>query len=333
MGQQRQLELLVYGGPFDYTYSDSYSLNSNGTYSTAAMNYVVGGDGIRVGAGIGPSLGINVALPAPTLSGSGVFLNPTGIVNAASSAPFTARIAPGELLTLYGSNLASSLVVAPSIPFSTSLGNVQVTINGVAAPIYYVSATQISAIVPYSITGSIAQVQVINNETPSNTVTMLVGTTAPGIFTVPPGGLGYGAVLHQNGSLVTTTNPAQIGETVSVYGTGLGAVNPTIANGAAGPSSPLSYTANTITADISGVTATVTFAGLAPGLAGLYQVNVTMPSGLTAGDNYLDLAGPGAYTSEVQISIAGTTSSSASLVHTAPQAARKFGSAGLRRVH
>jgi hypothetical protein len=102
-------------------------------------------------------------------------------------------------------------------------------------------------------------------------------------------------LLHQNGSLVTTTNPAQIGETVSVYGTGLGAVNPTIANGAAGPSSPLSYAANTITADISGVTATVTFAGLAPGLAGLYQVNVTMPSGLTAGDNYLDLAGPEAW--------------------------------------
>ena len=333
VGHQRQLELLVNGGPFDYTYADSYSLNSDGTYSTAVMNYVVGGDGIRVGAGIGPYLGINVALPAPALSGSGVFLNPTGIVNAASSAPFTARIAPGELLTLSGSNLASSLVIAPPIFLSASLGNVQVTVNGVAAPIYYVSPTQISAIVPYSITGSIAQVQVSNNGTPSNMVTMAVGTTAPGVFTVPPGGLGYGAVLHQDGSLVTSTKPAQIGETVSVFATGLGAVNPTIADGAVGPLSPLSWTTNTITTDISGVTATVTFAGLAPGVAGLYQMNVTIPSGLTAGDNYLDLGGPEAYTSEVLISIAGTSSSSALPVHAAPQAARKFRSAGLRRIH
>lgn len=329
VGQQRELELLVNGAPFDYTYADSYSLSSTGTYSTAEMNYVVGGDGIRVGAGIGPVLGINVALPAPALSGSGVYLNPTGIVNAASSAPFTARIAPGELLTLYGSGLASSLVVAPSIPFTTQLGNVQVTVNGTAAPIYYVSPTQISAIVPYSITSALAQVQVNNNGTLSNTVTVPVGVTAPGIFTVPPGGLGYGAVLHQNGSLVTTASPAQIGETVSVYLTGLGAVTPTIADGAPGPSNPLSYTAKTITADISGVTATVLFAGLAPGLAGLYQVNVTIPSGVTAGDNYLDLAGPGAYTSEVLISIAGTKSSELP-VHGMPRAARQLGPGGGR---
>jgi uncharacterized protein (TIGR03437 family) len=268
-------------------------------------------------------LGINVALPVSALSGSGVFLNPAGIINAASSAPFTARIAPGELLTLYGSNLASSLVVAPSIPFPTSLGDVQVMVNGVAVPLYYVSATQIAAIVPYTITGSIAQFQVSNNGTLSNTVTMAVGTTAPGIYSIPPGGLGYGAVLHQNGSLVTTANPAQIGETVSVFATGLGAVNPTITAGTAGPSNPFSYTANTITADIGGVTATVLFAGLAPGLAALYQVNVTIPSGLTAGDNYLDLAGPGAYTSEVLISIAGSSSSSELPVHTAPRAARR----------
>ena len=63
VGHQRILELLSFGGSYDYTYADSYTLGSNGTYSTPVMNYVVGGDGIRIGSGIGPYLGINVALP------------------------------------------------------------------------------------------------------------------------------------------------------------------------------------------------------------------------------------------------------------------------------
>ena len=131
-------------------------------------------------------------------------------------------------------------MVAPQIPFPTTLGNVQVTVNGVAAPIYYVSPTQVSVIVPYGVTGTIAQFQVNNNRTLSNNVTMAIGATAPGVFTVPPGGLGYGAILHADYSLVTPQNPAQIGETVQVYLTGLGAVSPTISDGAAGPSGTLS---------------------------------------------------------------------------------------------
>ena len=181
-----------------------------------------------------PYLGISVALPAPALSPTGVYLNPQGIVNAASSAPFTARIAPGELLTLYGNNLAASLAIAPQVPFPTTVGNVQVMVNGAAVPIYYVSPTQISVIVPYGITGSIAQFQVSNAGTLSNTVTMAIGTTAPGVFTVPPGGLSDGAVLHADYSLVTPQSPAQIGETVQVYMTGLGAVTPSVGDGAAG---------------------------------------------------------------------------------------------------
>jgi uncharacterized protein (TIGR03437 family) len=297
---------------FDYTYTDTYSTpSSSGTYSTSSMNYVVGAGGVRIGSGIGPFLGINVAIPAPSFSGSGPYLNPTGIVNAASSAPFTAGVAPGELLTLYGTGLADSLVVAPAIPFPITLGNVQVTINGVAAPIYYVSPTQISAIVPYELSAGVAQVQVITDGNPSNTVTMFTNETSVGVFSVPPGGLGYGAVLHQNGALVSPSNPAAIGETVSVFLTGLGAVSPTIADGAAGV---VGATTNTITADINGAAATVTYSGLAPQLAGLYQMNVTIPTGVTTGDNFLDIGGPDSYTSEVLISISGTTAANSPVV-------------------
>ncbi len=297
------------GSAYDYTYADAYSALTNGSYITPAASYVVGSNGIRIGAGIGPYLGINVALPAPVLTGAGVYLNPTGVVNAASSAPFTAGIAPGELITLYGTNLAASTAVAPVIPFPTTLGNVQVTINGVAAPIYYVAQNQISVIVPYELSSAIAQIQVANNGVNSNIVTTFTNLTSAGIFTSPPGGLGYGAVLHQDGSLVTPKNPAQSGETVSVFCTGGGAVTPTIADGAAGPSGTLSKTTNTIAAYVGGTQATVTYAGLAPLLAGLYQVNVTIPSGLTPGDNDLDLAGPDSYTSEVLIPIGGGSAS------------------------
>jgi uncharacterized protein (TIGR03437 family) len=71
----------------------------------------------------------------------------------------------------------------------------------------------------------------------------------------------------------------------------------------------LSQATNTITADISGTSATIGYAGLAPQLAGLYQVNLTVPTGLTNGVNYLDIGGPDSYTSEVEISIGGGTSS------------------------
>jgi uncharacterized protein (TIGR03437 family) len=277
------------------------------------MNYVVG-SGIRIGSGIGPHLGISVALQAPamnsSLSTTGVFLDPTGIVNAGSSAPFTASLAPGELLTLYGANLASGIQVASSIPFPTTLGNVQVTVNGVPAPVYYVSPTQLSAIVPYGVVGSIAKVQVFNNNVASNTVTAWIGKTAPGVFTQKASGIGYAAVLHQDGfSLVDAKNPAQVGETVSVYLTGLGAVSPTIADGAAGPTDVLANAVGPIAAYIGGVQATVGYAGLAPQLAGLYQINLTVPAGVTAGDNNLDIAGPDAYSSECLIAIAGPPAS------------------------
>jgi len=311
VGHQRQSDVF-FKYPTGYTYSDTYTVKTDGTYSTPAMRYAVGAGGaVRIGSGIGPFLAINVALQAPSPTGSGVYINPQGVVNAASFAPFTAGISPGELITIYGSNLASGTQFASSVPFPTMLGNTQVNINGLMAPIYYVTPGQISVIVPYAVGTSIATIQVINGDTTSNTVTSLINLTTPGVFTIPSGGIGYGAVLHADYSLVTPASPAQIGETVSVYLTGLGTVNPAIQDGAAGPVTTLSNTTNTIAADISGIAATVTYAGLAPQLAGLYQVNVTIPAGLTAGDHTLDISGPDSYATEALISIRAASTTSA----------------------
>ena len=301
-----------------YTYSEGYSVGSDGTYSNPYMRYVVGAGGVRIGSGIGPYLGINVALPAPGFSGSGVYLNPAGIVNAASSAPFTAGIAPGDFITLYGANLAPGTATAYTVPFPTTAGldGVQVTVNGLPAPVQFVSPGQISAIVPYAVGTSIARIQVNNNGVLSNAVTTFVNLTAPGVFTVPAGGLGYGAVLHGDYSLVTKQNPAQVGETVAVYLTGLGTTNPVIQDGSAGPAS--SQTNNTIQVYIGGQAATVGYSGLAPQLAGLYQINVTVPSGVTAGDNSLEIVGPDSDAAEALIPVGSATAASASA---APQPA------------
>jgi uncharacterized protein (TIGR03437 family) len=294
-------DLLIFGGSNDFTYSDSYTLNNDGSSDDSAFSqhYASSANGlIRVGYGIGPHLSLNVALKAPTFKGSGVYLSPVGVVNAASSAPFTAQVAPGEFLTLYGSGLAPSGMSAPSLPLQDTLNGVQVLINQVAAPINYVSPTQINVVVPYNGAGSIAHIQVINGNDSSNIVTVLEGLTAVGAFTNnPEGGLGYAAARHSDFSVITNSSPAKSGETVSLYLVGMGAVYLPVMDGAAAPSNPPSVTTSApllFLLDSAGhyLQATAGFSGLAPGFAGLYQINCTIPSGLVAGNALLEIIGP-----------------------------------------
>jgi uncharacterized protein (TIGR03437 family) len=302
LGQRRRFLYPFSNSPFDFTYSGSYTLNADGTADDSNNHYIVGSGGaLRVGLGKPPYLGVSVAVQAPSFTGSGVFIDPTGVVNAASSALFTSGVAPGELITIYGSNLAPSLKIDASFPFT--LGGVQVMINGRPAPIYVVSPGQISAVVPFATSEFVAAIQVINNGTPSNTVTSFVSLTAPGVFTKPEGGLGSAAALHSDFSLVTASNPAQIGETLAIFVTGLGDVSPAVADGAPGPSSPLSMATNPIFVSMDGQPATTTFVGLAPQLVGLYQINVQVPSSVSSGNVTLEIDGPDFVTTEATIPI------------------------------
>jgi uncharacterized protein (TIGR03437 family) len=249
--------------------------------------YAVGGGGnFALGTGLKGNYFLDLYVKAPVLTATGVFLNPQGVVNAANSVPFTAGVAPGEVISLYGSNLASSTATTPGLPFPTTLGGASVTINGTAAPIYYASPGLLSVVVPYSAPsdGSFLNIQVTNNGTTSNTATVYSTAASPGIFTVPSGGIGNGAILHSDFSLVTPANPAKVGETVQIFLTGLGATSPAVKEGSAGPTSPLA-TAVTPDVYIDNQPAKVVFAGLAPTLGGLYQLNVTIPSGVTSGSN------------------------------------------------
>jgi uncharacterized protein (TIGR03437 family) len=220
-------------------------------------------------------------------SGTGVFLNPQGILNSASFAPPGYPLSPGGLMTLFGSGFGTQNGTAVGgQTFPTTLANVQVTVNNIPAPLYSVSSNpaQISGVVPFGVTGSTATVVVTVGTTKSNAVDVPLAPTAPGIFSINQNGLGDGAVLHANFSAVTAANPARRGETVLVFLTGLGAVTPSIADGAVAPVSPLRTTTGPLNVFVGGQLVTnVSFSGLAPTLAGLYQLNIAIPNGAPTG--------------------------------------------------
>ncbi len=275
----------------------AYDFNFSSGNGPLAADGALTGDTTRTVVGVGGKIvmtvgnSTNYALVIYSLAANpaqpGVFLNPLGILNAASYSPVTAGVSPGELITLFGTNLANSTATA-SIPFPSSLGGVQVMINNRPAPVYAVSAGQISAVVPYATSGDWATIQVINNGKPSNTVTLFNRDCSPGVFTLSSGGDGNGAVLHADYQVVNAANPAKQGEVILIFATGLGVVSPAVTDGAPGPVSPLSTIADGAVyfGNSKGV---MYYKGLAPGLAGLYQLNVQIPSDAPTGNMLLDV--------------------------------------------
>jgi uncharacterized protein (TIGR03437 family) len=285
---------------YDYTFNAPITIGADGSYYDGSIyTYLAGADGkamMLIGSYQQFSLIVGVRAPSVTPT-STVWIDPTYVNNAANYTPITNAYAPGELVSLYG-NFGVSAQSATTLPISTKLGGVQVFVNGLASPVLYVSPNQVSAWIPYEISGdAFATFQVEVNGSKSNTVTVYADNSAPGIYTLAETGLGAGAILHADYSIVNDASPAVPGETVLLFMDGLGTVTPTVADGAAASGTNLSYSdeynAGLILVDLDdGVDALapadVSFAGLAPGLAWLYQVNFTLPtSGLENGDVYV----------------------------------------------
>jgi uncharacterized protein (TIGR03437 family) len=274
---------------YDDSFASSVTIGSNGSFYDGTYTTVVGFNGkAALLIGSGQQFSLNILVQAPNFTPtSSVWINPIGITNAANYTPITNAYAPGELVNIYG-NFGASTQVDQVLPITTNLGGVQVLINGVAAPVYLTSANQISALVPYSVASDyFATFQVVVNGTKSNSVTVYADESAPAIYTIGQNGLGTSALLHSNFTPVNDSSPAVPGETVSLFLNGLGTVTPTVGDGAAGPTSPLSYSDEFNAGNMSIVLddivdnyaqANITFAGLAPGFPGLYQVNFTIPS-------------------------------------------------------
>jgi uncharacterized protein (TIGR03437 family) len=206
----------------------------------------------KVYAGTQNSLAVYGLLGSPAVG--------SGVVNAASYQP--GPVAPGSYITLFGQNLAQTIATAPSYPLPTTLAGSSLTINGVPAPLYYASPTQIDAQVPFGTAAGAASAILTVGGAALPAITFMVQATAPGLF--------------------TTGMTASAGSVLNVYGTGQGMVDSPIADGAAAPDSPVRITA-AVSATLGGQPAQVSFAGLAARLAGVFEVSIQIPN-LPPGD-------------------------------------------------
>lgn len=228
--------------------------------------------------------------------------NRNGIVNGASFSP-AATVTPGAIVSLFGTSLAPSIAVADHLPLPTSLAGVQVLVNGVPAPLFYVSPTQINFQMPTPITDSSVQVVVVSGTVQSLPVTVPIVSEDPGIFTIRSDGTGQAAALNFDNSPNGSAIPAAAGSVVQLFCTGLGAVNPPVLPGQPAGTNPVSVTVTTPVVMVGGQPAVVQFSGLAPGFVGLYQVNVVVPQGLTAGTQTLLLQVNGRSSNQATIAI------------------------------
>jgi uncharacterized protein (TIGR03437 family) len=157
-------------------------------------------------------------------------------------------------------------------------------------PLLYASASQINALIPQGLTSTTCPLIVTTGTIQSAAVQLTVTELQPGIYTVNESGSGAGIVTEAlTGQLNSTSNPAHAGDYLVLYATGLGSVQsqtgqPGPAVGAQAPLTTIFYTTATVTATIGGVSAPVEFSGLTPTFAGLYQVNVQVPTGVKPGN-------------------------------------------------
>ena len=260
----------------DSVKAGSHQLGINSGYLPYSDLITAGAVTVNLTAG---SLNINTSVTLPAGGTEPFTLKPgPQIARAfpAAAASFPLLLAPRMFIAIYGTDLADQTAVATGTTFPLQLADAQVLLGGTAIPLYYVSATQIDAVLP--VTASGFNQLTVQNTAGQHTVNVYVGTAAPAIFTEDASGTGPAAALKASDeTLVTADNPLQAGEAVSLYATGLGLTTP-----GTGSFGGLDVAVQQPTVTVAGVNCPVTFAGAAPGYIGLDQINCTIPSGITS---------------------------------------------------
>jgi len=261
-------------------------------YSTA-QNAMIGDDGGEVAFNIGPGGARGAVYVVPAGGGASTAVYAPAALNAGGMVDVTGwqQPSPGSLVSIYGLNFsADQSFLADRFPLPPALGGISILLNGEALPMQAVTPWQVNAQLPQSIpVGNIA-LQLVVNGAAANSITAETVATAPSPFafsaTDPQDGFAYwqAAAFHAGTAvLADAAHPAAAGETLETYGCGLGVTSPQVPGGEPSPASPPAAAVVTPQAQIALAPARVTFAGLVPGLAGIYQVNVVVPDGLSAG--------------------------------------------------
>ena len=213
-------------------------------------------------------------LSAPQVSASSIL----------NSASFGGGVsAPGAVVGLFGVGLGSSWETASTTPLPRTLAKgVRVTVDGIDAPLFYASPTQVNFQIPFEVTSSTATLTLTRSDDGAKqSVQLPMKPAHPGIYTASGDGKGAPIAVHASTGLVTAASPASRGEWLVLYANGLGPVNPSVASGAA--PSGISVTVNPVSVSVGGIDAEVYYAGLAPGYVGLYQINFRVPPTAPAG--------------------------------------------------
>jgi len=202
-------------------------------------------------------------------------MEPLGEAVAVNAATFGGGVpvAPGSLVSLFGSFAASVTAGAPGFPLPRRLGETEVLVGGATVPLLYVSPTQINFQVHRQpqVGQSLVEVRVGGQRVARGSVTVI--PIAPGLF----------AAVNQDGRLNAATSPARRGQALQIFATGQGEVNPVVEDGAAAPLQPLSVTPSLPDVFVGNRRAQVQFSGLAPNLAGVWQINAVIPQDAPVG--------------------------------------------------
>ncbi len=225
-----------------------------------------------------------------TVTGGLGDLSPAPVVAAAvNSATFVQNVplAPGSFISLGGTNLSNGNASAASIPLGTTLAGATVVMANYELPLDFASTGLINAVSPEEINVNTShQIVVMRGNTLSVPIAVDIGPADPGIFPYPLPGTPplQGAIVSvPSYAVALPATPVTANNTLAIFCTGLGVVDQTVADGAAAPGSPPANTVLTPTVTIGGVPAHVIFSGLTPSAVGLYQINVTVPTGVTPG--------------------------------------------------
>jgi len=229
---------------------------------------------------------------------------------AVSAASYNSPIAPGSIIAVFGTNLADKVYSAVATPLPTTLGTTSVSVNGIPAPLFYVSPTQINAQAPSSLTSAdggyaTANVVVTTSFGSSAPAAVSVYVEGPGVFTTDGSGCGQAAALNvaPDGSLSpnTASNSAAPGDFVVLFGTGFGLTYFPPPDGSPAVGAQHLETAGGVSMS-GGIPLAVPYSGLAPGLVGTDQTNFQIPMDTRDGCA-VPLAILGAFTASPAVSI------------------------------
>jgi uncharacterized protein (TIGR03437 family) len=212
------------------------------------------------------------------------YVAPPGVVNAAAITP-QSGIAPGSIASIYGGMLGTDAETGPSSPLVQTLAGVTVTAAGRILPLFYVSPTQINFLLPSDFPlGQAAATIVTPNQTLTTTFTVV--QDAPGLFQQVANNQAFATAFHQDGSVVTSGSPAEIGETVTIYGTGFGPTTPLRPTGFAVPAQPVFQVTDPVTVTIATDAPLTPTGGFAvPGLVGVDALQFQITDSSLSGSN------------------------------------------------